>query len=172
MWSQSVSAADDLCTIEADFFTEHFVLRGTVTTPENRLSDHLNGSTTTIEIQPSRIHHVSTGEVVNTSLGYAYVTKAHLLFIVPIKEPDRTGTYGSAWTRTDQYTCWAGLGRYSLAGRIYMEADRSPRLAMRSLEQRQFLPISSVRLSLPDGSSQEYDTILVNRFHLELLILT
>ncbi|GAC1398612.1 MAG: hypothetical protein NVSMB52_12130 [Chloroflexota bacterium] len=172
MWTDTAQQPDGLSTIEAVFFTEHFVIRGAITTPETRLSDHLNSSTTTIEIQPSSMQHISTGQGVDSPLGYAYITKAHLLFIAPLQEPSPPTAPNISWARTCIHSCWAGIGRYSLTGKVHTEAERSTRLALRAQDQRQFLAFTGVALVKPDRGVSHYPTIIVNRHHLEVLVLT
>lgn len=163
---------EGLNSIEADFFTEQFVVRGAVISPEMRLSDHLNSSTTTLELKPSQVQRSLSDLHINVAGNNAYLSKAHLLFVLPIREsvgakPDDS----SVWTPTITQTCWAGLGRYNLLGKIHMEAGRNPRLFLRSLEQRQFLPFTDARITYPDGSNHDYPVVVVNRFHMELLVL-
>lgn len=163
---------EGLTAIEAEFYTEQFVIRGEVTSPEMRLSDHLNSSTATLELKPSGVQRSLSGLRVNIAGGFAYISKAHLLFVVPIQEPaGPAGGDGSMRVRTITHLCWAGLGRYSLLGSLHMEAGRNPKLFLRSLEQRQFLPFTDVRLTFPDGAVREYPMVVVNRFEIELLAL-
>ncbi len=165
------SALDEgLSVIEAEFYTLSFLVRGEVVSPEMRLSDHLNSSTTTLELQPNRVQRSIDGPRINLAGSTAYITKAHLLFVLPIREPIGAPEAGaSARLPTISQTCWAGLGQYSLVGKVHMEAGRNPRLFLRSLEERRFLPFTDVRLNFPDGMTREYPAVLVNRFNLELL---
>src|SRR5437588_10866204 len=110
--------------IEGEFYSEHFVIRGEVSSPETRLSDHLNGSTATFELTPTLVQRSVSGLRVNVAGSHAYIAKSHLLFVIPLLEPDRSSTENSAWARTITHTCWAGFGRYSLVGKIHMEAGR------------------------------------------------
>jgi hypothetical protein len=163
---------EGLSEIEAEFYTEHFVVRGSVTSPEMRLSDHLNSSTTTLELRPSQVQRSENGPRIHVEGSSAYITKSHLLFVLALHEPAPIrGSDNASWTRTVTQTCWGGLGRYSLVGKVHMEAGRNPRLFMRSLEQRQFLPFTDVRLTFPDGAVREFPTVVVNRFRLELLAI-
>lgn len=173
MWTEQVDdplTEDGLCSIEAEFYTEQFVVRGDLISPEARLSDHLNSSTTMLEVRPTHVHRSLSGLPINVAGNYAYIAKGHLLFVLPIDEPEVPSSVENGyWTRTITTTCWAGLGRFSLVGRVHMEAGRNPRLFLRSLEQRQFVPFTNVRLTFPDGTVREYPSVFVNRFHLELL---
>jgi len=159
-------------TIEGEFYTEHLVVLGRLACPESRLSDHLNSATTTFDLSPARVQRSLTGLRVNVTGNRAYITKSHLLFVLPVLEPTdiRSGA-NPRWTPTLTQTCWAGVGRYSLVGSAHMAAEQNPRLFMRSLEQRRFLPLTDVKLTFPDGAVKEYATVIVNRHHVELLAL-
>jgi len=164
------TAYDGLYRMEGEFFTEHFIIRGELTTPERRLSDHLNGSTATFQLNLTSVLRSVSGLRVNVAGSLAYVSKSHLLFVLPREDADPDDrTQREGWTATIDQTCWIGLGRYSLLGRVHMDAKRDPRFFMRSLEQRQFVPLTSARLTYPDGTMREYPVVLVNRFHMELL---
>jgi hypothetical protein len=174
MWTQSLEPPSDeegLSSIEAEFFTQHFIIHGQVTSPEMRLSDHLNSSTSTFELRPTRVQRAATGAQINVAGSCTYVSKAHLLFVLPSGQAQPDASDHNLWSRTLKQTCWAGIGHYSLIGKVHMEAGRNPRLFLRSLEQRQFLPFTEVRLTFPDGSLRELATVIVNRHHLELLAL-
>ena len=172
--AQSVEEAyldEGLCTIEAEFFTEHLVVRGEVTSPEVRLSDHLNSSTSTFEVDPSRIHRTLGGSRADFKGSSAYINKSHLLFVLPIDETVAVRPAHDSWSQTITQRCWAALGRYALVGKVHMEATRNPRFFLRSLERRQFLPFTDVRLTFPDGTTRDYPAVIVNRFQMELLAL-
>lgn len=175
MWTHSaddVMTEEGLFVIEAEFFTEQFVIRGEIISPELRLSDHLNSSTMTLELRPSSVQRSANGLRVNMAGRSAFLSKAHLLFVLPMVEPGAgSGAENLDWMSTVTQTCLAGLGRYSLLGKLHMEAGRNPRLFLRSLEQRQFLPFTDVRLTLPDGSVRDYPAAVVNRLQMELLAL-
>ncbi len=174
MWTPGIDAStplEGLTAIQAEFYTEHFIVRGELTSPEARLSDHLNSSTTTLELNPSNVHRSDNKLVVHVEGSAAYITKAHLLFVLPISEPLPAPVDPAARVRTVGQTCWAGIGRYNVLGKLHMEAGRNPRLLLRSLEERQFLPFTEVQLTLPDGTIRSHDAVLVNRFHLELLAI-
>lgn len=163
---------EGLTSIEAEFYTEQFVVRGELTSPEMRLSDHLNSSTATLELKPTGVQRSLSGLRVNVAGGFAYISKSHLLFVLPIQEPAAPPAEASnSRVRTITQTCWAGIGRYSLLGHLHMEAGRNPRLFLRSLEQRQFLPFTDARLIFPDGATREYPMVVVNRFQIEMLAL-
>ncbi|MDQ2743305.1 MAG: hypothetical protein M3Z66_13575, partial [Chloroflexota bacterium] len=95
----------------------------------------------------------------------------HLLFAVPLSTEPPAEDDQSLHAETLTHTCWAGVGRYSLLGRLHMEVGRNPRLFLRSLEQRQFLPVTDVRLTFPDGAVRDYTAVVVNRLQIELLAL-
>jgi hypothetical protein len=163
---------EGIYTIEAEFFTEHFVVRGEITCPDMRLSDHLNSSAPSIEIRPQYVERIMTGSHIDLPGAHAHLTKAHLLFTLPISEPERPPRADNvAWTWTMNRRAWAGLGRYTLVGRIHAEAGRDPRLILRSLEHRQFLPFTESTLTMPDGSARSAGTVIINRHNLEMLAL-
>lgn len=161
-----------LYTLEAEFVTEHLVIQGELSSPEGRLSDHLNSSSQSVEIQPTTVRRIYSGDSIDLAGAHAHVTKAHLLFIVPIVEPARPQHVVES-VRTSKMTkqCWAALGRYSIVGQIHAEALRDPRLILRGLEHKQFLPFTDAQITAPDGSTHSYGAVLVNRAHLEMLAL-
>jgi hypothetical protein len=58
-----------------------------------------------------------------------------------------------------------------LVGKIHAEAGRDPRLILRTLEHRQFLPFTECTATMPDGSVRNAGTVIVNRHNLEMLAL-
>ena len=68
--------------------------------------------------------------------------------------------------------CWGAVGRYSLVAKVQSEAGRDPRVVLRSLEEKQFLPLNEVAITFPDNVVRDYPAVIVNRFHLELLAIT
>jgi len=44
-----------------EFYTEHFVVHAKLSSPERRLSDHLNGSVASVDIRPVSALQLSTG---------------------------------------------------------------------------------------------------------------
>lgn len=173
MWDAGrQQVGEEVFTIEAEFVTEHLKIWGELRSPEGRLSDHLNSSSTSIEIQPFSVERVFSGEQIELAGSHAHITKDHLLFIVPITEPDdRPNGNNGAWTRLMAKRCWAAFGRYSLSGIVHVEAGWDPRLMLRSLSQKQFIPFTEVTIGNPDGTSREHRTAIVNRACLELLAL-
>jgi hypothetical protein len=175
MWTQDVDDLlldEGLCSIEAEFLTGELRVQARVLSPEPRLSDHLNSATSMIELQPSRVQRLAGGPMIDVSGHPAYLSKAHLLAVIPIEEKDGPAPAGSTlWKGTISQTCWAALAQYSIVGRLHMEAGRDPRLFLRSLEQRQFVPLTDARLTLPDGTVREYPTVVINRYQLHLLVL-
>lgn len=167
-----LSVSEGLYTSEAVFFTEHFVIRGQVVSPERRLSDYLNSSLVSAEIRPKSVQRILTGGGVDLTRSHAHITKAHLLFIIPVAEPDPVpGDAKGSLPVTTVRRCWAALGQYTLTGRIQAEPNRDSRLILRSLERNQFIPFTDVLVTYPDGQTHEYSTIIVNRAHLEVLAL-
>lgn len=164
--------AEGLYTSEALFYTEHFVIRAQVVTPERRLSDYLNSSLPSAEIRPRGVHRVLTGNGVDLSNSRASITKAHLLFVIPVAEPEPLSVEGARATSfTVPRRCWAAFGRYALKGRIHVDPQRETRLILRSLESSQFVPFTDVSITYPDGQTHEYSTVIVNRAHLEIFAL-
>lgn len=163
---------EGLHTFEAEFVTEHLVVCGEVCGPDGRLSDHLNGSAPSVEIRPHSVKRASTGGNIDLGGAHAVITKAHLLFVVPISEPRRPSNgENSNWTWTTAKRCWAALGRHGLGGNIHAEAGRDSRLILRALEQRQFLPFTEVTITHPDGAASSHGTVIINRAHVEMLAL-
>src|SRR5947209_8124045 len=81
-----------------EFYTDHFLVRARLSSPERRLSDHLNGSVTSVDIRPVSALHLSTGVAADLGRMHAQITKARILFVVPIAEPDRpSGQSNAAW---------------------------------------------------------------------------
>lgn len=165
------SAEPDLNTVEAEFVTDFLLIQGEISTPESRLSDHMNSSTTSVEIRPSRVVHVVSGDVVDLQGNQAQVTKAHLLYVVPLTEPEPVNGKSGAWTWTRTMHCWVAFGGYRLSGRIHAEAGRDARLIMRMLEQKQFLPLTEVSITHPSGETSGYGAVIVNRSRVEMLSL-
>jgi hypothetical protein len=155
----------------SEFYTEHFVVQAKLSIPERRLSDHLNGSVTTVDVRPVSALQLGTGVEADLGRSFAQLTKARILFVVPITEPDRpTGQSNAAWKATSKYGGWAGVGPYSISGTIHTDARRDPQIALRLLD-KQFLPFTGVTIMFPDGETRNFPTILVNRQHLDLLAL-
>lgn len=155
----------------SEFYTEHFVVQAKLSSPERRLSDHLNGSLTTVDVRPVSALQLSTAVEADLGRTHAQITKARILFVVPITEPDRpTGQSNAAWKATSKYGGWAGIGPYSLSGTIHTDAGRDPQIVLRLLD-KQFLPFTGATIMFPDGETRNYPTIIVNRQHLDLLAL-
>jgi hypothetical protein len=162
-------AGEGLNRMEAEFVTEHLTIQAEVTSPETRMSDFLNGSARSIEVQPLRVRKRS-GSVHDLSDTMVGLTKSKILFVVPILEPEpfeRGDGRTPSWYV--KYKSWAAVGPYHMEGYVHAENYRDPRLLLRALEQRQFLPISDVNLTYSDGTTVQKPTIIVNRWHLELL---
>ncbi|HEY8686144.1 MAG TPA: hypothetical protein VIO57_11105 [Chloroflexota bacterium] len=154
-----------------EFYTEHFVVHAKLSSPERRLSDHLNGSVASVDIRPVSALQLSTGVAAELGRTHAQITKARILFVVPIAEPDRpSGQSNAAWKATSKYGAWAGVGPYSISGTIHTDAGRDPQIALRLLD-KQFLPFTAVTITFPDGETQRFPTIIVNRQYLDLLAL-
>lgn len=155
----------------SEFYTEHFVVRAKLSSPERRLSDHLNGLVASVDIRPMSALQLTTGVEADLAKSHAQITKARVLFVVPITEPERpTGQSNAAWKVTSKYNAWAGVGPYSITGTIHTDAGRDPQIALRLLD-KQFLPFTAVTITFPDGEIKKLPTIIVNRQHLDLLAL-
>lgn len=153
----------------ADFFTAHRIVHADLTGAELRLSDCLNSSKETVDIQPSYLTNSDEGDRVDFDRGFGTLNKSGLLFVVPLVEPKRLPSAGNAsWKATKRNACWAGIGPYQIAGTIHTEAGRDPRIALRLLD-KQFVPLTDVKITLPDRNIREFPTIIVNRTHLEVL---
>ena len=164
--------AEGLYAIEAAFYTDHLVIRGEIISPDMRLSDHLNSSVPSVEVRPLSMHRIDSGSRVDFPSSHAHIYKAHLLFILPVSEPARPDRHNNAaWTRTTVKRCWAGVGRYTVHGQIHVEMGRDQRHILRSLDHRQFIPVTSATMVLPDGQVQDCNAIIVNRNALEMVAL-
>lgn len=158
-------------TFTSAFYTDHLVVQARLSSPERRLSDHLNGSRSTVELRPLSVWQRATGRTTEPAPSHGQLTKSRILFVVPLAEPDRpSGRRHAAWRATSQYHGWASVGPYSLHGTIHTDAGRDPQLALRLLDQP-FLPVTGVTITFPDGQTHAVPTVIVNRHHLDLLAL-
>jgi hypothetical protein len=163
-------ASEGIYTIEAEFFTENFVIWGAITGPDARISDHLNGTSSFIEIRPFQVEQIATRRIIELPGAFAHLNKSELLFVLPIKEPtEASGQSQVAWEWKPTQRCWVAAGRYYLAGNVLSDVGRDPRQVLRSLEQKVFLPVMSAAINFPDGSTRDYPAVIVNRLHVELL---
>ena len=173
MWTDNQDETvieEGLCVITAQFFTPHLLIQGEVISPDPRLSDHLNSPTSTFEVSPTRVERLKGAAEIELTGTDIYVSKAHLQFVLP--SPHAGGAVQKElWLETLTQTCWASIGPYTITGKLHMEASRNPRFFLRSLERRQFLPLTDVRLTFPDGTEREFPAVIVNRFHMEILSL-
>ncbi len=163
--------ADGLHALQAEFYTEHLMIQGEIVSVDLRISDHLNSSADTIHIRPIYAER-HDGSRIHVNVAHASITKAHLLFILPMLEPDPTPRADNpAWAFTMTRPVWAALGRYQVNGKVHTEAGRAARQVLRAFEQKQFFPITDGVVSMPDGSERGYPTVIVNRSHLEILAI-
>jgi hypothetical protein len=160
-------APEGLYQIAAQFYTEHLVIQGLVTSAETRMSDYLNSSARSVKLHPGEVRLPSGGSR-DLSQTMAHLTKARLMFVVPLEEPAAIRD-ATAWSWYLKYRCWAAVGRYHIEGNVHAENYRDPLLLLRALEQRQFLPFSDAEVTSPDGTVAQHDAVIVNRWHLELL---
>ena len=154
----------------AEFYTEHLVVQARLTSPEIRLSDHLNSSVSTVDLRPLAVTQ-RNGSQIDLSGSHAPVTKDRVLFVAPVSEPERLrGASNAAWRQTTKHSCWVGMGGYSLSGTLHLESGRDPHISMRMLD-KQFLAATDVTVVAPDGVSRHFPALLVNRLHIDLLAL-
>jgi hypothetical protein len=160
-----------LYAMEAEFFSEYLVVNACLSSPDMRLSDHLNGSAAAVEIRPGSVEHGRTGAQIGLEDTFGSLAKARVLFVIPIREPVRPPTSKNvAWKRTIPRWCWGSVGPYRFVGKFHTEADQDPRLHLRTLTQ-QFVPLTDVTLTFPDGSTRFCRVILFNRSQLDLLAI-
>ena len=158
-------------TFTSEFYTEHFIVQAKLSSPERRLSDQLNGALATVDVRPISALQVATGAGADLTRSHAQITKARVLFVIPIAEPERlVGQSNAAWKVTSKYAAWAGVGPYTISGTIHTDAGRDPSIALRLLD-KQFLPFTAVSILFPSGETRKFPTIIVNRQHLDLLAL-
>ena len=110
-----------------EFYTEHFLVHARLSSPERRLSDHLNGSVASVDIRPISALQLGTGVAAELGRTHAQITKARILFVVPIAEPDRP-------TRTKQRRVEGNveIRRLGWSGPIQYQRDDSHRCRSRS----------------------------------------
>lgn len=158
-----------LHTFLADFYSDYRRIRASLISPEMRLSDHLNGSSTTVDVEPLFAQGRGTPES-DLSQSRAQISKSRVLFVVPLSEPHHAGRRTVAWRPTARHRCWAALGPYQLMGLLHVEPDRDPHIAIGQMA-RQFLPLTGVNLYCPDGTMEHFNAVLVNRSHLDVLAI-
>lgn len=169
----SAAVPDGLHVVEAEFYTENLVIRGEMTIPETRLSDHLNSNASSVDIRPFHVEQLPSRRHIDLPGAFGHLTKAHLLFVLPLSEPQGPPrAMNEAWEWKMTRRCWGAVGRYSLVAKVQSEAGRDPRVILRSLEEKQFLPLNEVAITFPDNVVRDYPTVIVNRYHLELLAIT
>jgi hypothetical protein len=151
----------------ADFYSDYRRVRATLVSPEYRLSDHLNGSATSIDVEPlfAQAHGKPLSDLTQTR---AQISKSRVLFVVPVTEPHGNTGSPDAWRETAEHRCWAALGPYNLMGALYTEPGRDPHIALVQ-RGKQFVPLTGVSLYCPDGTMEQHSVLLVNRAHLEVL---
>ena len=175
MYSAVIEHIDDehgAKTLTAEFHTDELTIHAQIDSPEGRLSDHLNGSLSTVDVQPVAVTWNRTGAAIEVQAPHAIIDKAHVLFVVPTREPHKTGGPGTgSWRRMNTLPCWASVGPFTLTGTIHLDPERGdPRIALRLLEKL-FLPLTDVRLTQANGETKEYGALLVNRKKIDMLAL-
>lgn len=168
--SDGESGLPGVSSMEAEFYTEHFMVRGTLTSPDFRLSDHLNSPTATFELSPSLVHRILSGPQMPITGRRTYITKSHVLFVLPDREIAPTDPLGEPLrSETQTHRCLVGVGRHTITGDLHIDPDKNPRLLLRSLEERRFIPFTKSTVTFPDGTRRDAPTAIVNRAHIELL---
>ena len=169
--TQEHSLHAGLNVLKAEFYTEHRTIHAELTSPEGRLSDHLNSSATTVDLRPVSATPSGRGASIDLSGTNALLAKDRLLFVVPIAEPSRPrGAANPAWKSTGTRRCWAGLGPYKIVGTVHTPGDHDTRIALRLLD-KQFLPLTDASITYPDGTTRDYGAIIINRSHVDLFAL-
>lgn len=157
-----------LHTLTAEFYCVHRQILASMSSPEWRLSDHLNSSAPTVDIQPICVGNVN--EAIRMDLGpmQARVTKSRILMAIPIEEPRRPIHQQDPCRNGIGRDCWVGAGPYEVSGMLHTEVGRDPMIAL-SQQIGDFIPLTDVTVTFPDGRTMEYPTVLVNRSHLDML---
>lgn len=130
--------------------------------PEVRLSDWLNGSTPTLEVDAIEGIPLS-GEPAGGIIG-----KSSILFAAPLTEPERP--HRALWQVTAQYQVWSSLGPYEITGTLHLEVGLDPVVALRVMD-RVFVPITEATVHHPSGVVTSYDVIFINRSRAGILAL-
>lgn len=99
------------------------------------------------------------------------MTKASILLAIPIAEPARPQQRDyAAWRPTAKLACWAGVGAYRVWAWIHTENGRDPHMALRLLDKN-YVPVTDVTITLPNGSTREVSTVLFKRSRPDVLTL-
>ena len=160
-----------LNVFSAEFYTEHRVISAELTSPEARLSDHLNSSAASVDLRPHSAAASGRDAPIDLTGSQALLAKDRLLFVIPVAEPTRpNGTANPAWKSTSTRRCWAGLGPYKVVGTVHTPGTHDTRIALRLLD-KQFLPLTGASITFPDGSTHDYGAIIINRSHVDLFAL-
>jgi hypothetical protein len=158
-------------TLSALFHTDELTLTAELLTSDTRLSDYLNSSLSTVDVRPLQVRRNRTESSIDLDAPHAIMEKDHILFVIPVSEPSRMTMQGHhEWRQMTKLPCWASLGPYTLTGTIHLDSDRDPRVALRLLD-KQFLPITDVKLTTVTGEERDYSAVIVNRTHLDMLAL-
>ncbi|GAC1467580.1 MAG: hypothetical protein PVSMB7_14380 [Chloroflexota bacterium] len=161
----------DLHDIAAAFYTEHLVVHATVSSSEFRLSDHLNSSLPTVDIHPTSVSRSSTGGQLNLEGTSGPLTKAHVLFVVPMNEPVRGDSNSvTGWQETWPHRCWMALGACTIVGNVHSDVVEDSRVVVRSLD-KPFFPITDAIVTLANGDRRHHEVVIVNRQTVDLLVV-
>lgn len=155
----------------AEFFLPDWIVRADLTSSEARISDHLNSSLEHVDVRVTAVGPggESGGFIFAQSSGY--LAKDRILFVIPLVEPPRAaGIENAAWVPTIQRRCWIGLAACRLVGTIHTEAGRDPQVALRQ-HAKQFIPLTDVSLTLPDGSTRTCDAVILNRERIDVVAM-
>ncbi|HZU13531.1 MAG TPA: hypothetical protein VFB58_11890 [Chloroflexota bacterium] len=131
--------------------------------PEIRLSDALNSSVPTVEVDAVE------GLPLPGAPQGAIISKASVLYMVPLAEPERPR--GALWRVTAKHHIWLAIGPYEIAGIIHLDVGVDPLVALRLLD-RTFVPITEARIEHTSGAVADYDVVLINRERAAILALS
>jgi len=171
--SQSRLAGRGLQTFEAEFFTDHLIIRGETWGPDSRLSDHVNSTSASIDLRPLSVVRLGDAKTtISTDGTTASLAKRHLLLILPLTEEIRGPGGNSAWAPVTLHRAWAIVGDYEVAGMVATDQGvNDDRIALRQLEQKRFLAFNAATITGPGGEKRECRTVIVNGERMEFLAL-
>jgi hypothetical protein len=165
-----VMTAKGMNTFSAEFVNLHRTVQAEMVSPEERLSDLLNGPDPIVDIGSGHAA-VAESPAVDLLGPAGQILKDHILFVVPLNEPPHSsGPENELWKPTVPHRCWLGVGPYSLVGTLYLEPAAEAHTALRSLDKH-FLPVMDVAAMGPDGTARDYSTVLVNRLQADAIAL-
>jgi len=165
--------APGLHTFEAEFFTDHLIIRGETWGPDSRLWDHINSTAASIDLHPLAVQRIDEQVVpISTEGSNASLAKSHLLLILPLSDEIRMPADAAGWSPVVPRSAWALVGQYAVAGTVAIDRGvNDHRIALRHLEQKPFLSFSGATITGPGGRVRQCRTVIVNRERMELLAL-